>query len=66
MVLERLHEATHQLPGVPEHTDHATGHQGRRNPRGGFAQPGAHRQVRPPKMLIGWQRRIAALFGQWI
>ena len=64
-----LHAATHQVPGVPAHRDHPAGHQGR-SPRAAHGSPRrAHRSRhhgpnRPPRVLAGWQRRVAALFGQ--
>jgi hypothetical protein len=56
-----LHAATHQIPGVPAHRDRLAGHQGRsrRTNRSRHHGPG-----RPPRVLAGWQRRIATLFGQ--
>ena len=61
---ETLHEAMHRIPGVPEHND---------NPQGGRANPThshPRRQNRttrhdtPPRVLVGWQNRIARLFGR--
>jgi hypothetical protein len=64
-----LHAATHQVPGVPEHRDRPDGHQGRSpNPPHGSPRrahrSGHHGSNRSPRVLAGWQRRIAALFGQ--
>jgi hypothetical protein len=53
-----LHAATHQIPGVPAHRDRLAGHQGRSR------RPHHHGPGRPPRVLAGWQRRIAAFFGQ--
>jgi hypothetical protein len=73
MKLDQLHEATHRIPGVPEHVDHPAGHQGRSNqphhPR--LTNPARehasiNHPARRPRVLIAWQRRIAAFFGQWI
>ncbi len=50
-----LHRATHRIPGVPAHTDRPAGHQGRRNPR---------RNHPPARVLVAWQRRVAAFFGR--
>ncbi|QMU71419.1 hypothetical protein [Streptacidiphilus sp. P02-A3a] len=68
---ERLHQATHRVPGVPAHVEHPAGHQGRKAPRhtapaerpsrgGGWN----HSPDRPPRVLVAWQRRIAHFFGQ--
>ncbi|MFJ9371610.1 hypothetical protein ACIRRA_45510 [Nocardia sp. NPDC101769] len=71
---ELLHRATHRIPGVPAHTERTPGHQG--GPRHGRAwrNPAAHHRslnhrwnhspARPPRLLVGWQARIAAHFGQ--
>ncbi|WP_433209967.1 hypothetical protein ACQP00_46415 [Dactylosporangium sp. CS-047395] len=56
-----LHRLLHRIPGVPEHREnrqhatraHAHGHASR-----------THTHDRPPRILAGWQRRIAGLFGQ--
>jgi hypothetical protein len=65
-----LHGATHRVPGVPAHVEHpAAGHQGRAHVRdrthGGARNSGVnHSSTHPPRVLVGWQRRIAAFFGQ--
>ena len=51
------HRAMHRLPGVPAHTEHPPGHQGTTR----HDHSHAHR---PPRVLVAWQRRIAAFFGQ--
>jgi len=71
-LLDTLHEATHRMPGVPEHVDHPSGHQG--VPRHGRTRRAAsdrhaprtrnHSPARPPRVLVAWQRWIASLFGQ--
>ena len=71
---ELLHGATHRVPGVPAHVEQlAAGHQGRAHVRdrshGGerssVRNSGVnHSPARPPRVLVGWQRRIAAFFGQ--
>lgn len=76
-IRERLHELTHAVPGVPAHVDHAPGHQGhrgrapqlaRRNhsprPQGGQLATAERHAPRKPRVLVGWQERIAAFFGQ--
>ncbi|MFE6967508.1 hypothetical protein ACFVAJ_20695 [Agromyces sp. NPDC057679] len=71
---DTLHEVTHRVPGVPAHAERSTGHQGA-NRHGRTAQAGTlerrstsrtrtHAPARPPRVLVAWQRRIAALFGQ--
>jgi hypothetical protein len=74
-----LHGATHRVPGVPAHVEHPAGHQGRARAvratherdrahgggHGGVRNGGVnHSPARPPRVLVGWQRRIAAFFGQ--
>ena len=75
-----LHRATHRVPGVPGHRDHDPGHQGRSGPgteRSPGDKPSSapagrlsdrlnHRPVNQgePRVLVGWQRRIAALVGR--
>jgi hypothetical protein len=70
-----LHGATHRVPGVPAHVEHPAGHQGRARAvrtapdrdraHGGGRNSGVnHSPARPPRVLVGWQRRIAAFFGQ--
>ncbi|UOE44824.1 hypothetical protein [Agromyces larvae] len=73
--IDAVHEASHRVPGVPAHADRPTGHQGEvRHGRAGLAsmatgrrRPGRtwnHSSARPPRVLVAWQRRIAAFFGQ--
>jgi hypothetical protein len=63
-LLAALHEATHRVPGVPDHRDHPAGHQGRDHDTHHHGRPAHHGSGRPPRVLVAWQRRIAALFGQ--
>lgn len=75
-LLETLHDATHRVPGVPEHADRPAGHQGVTHHgrpthivAAALRSPGGarnHSAARPPRVLAAWQRRIAALFGQEI
>ncbi|MDR6906060.1 hypothetical protein J2X63_001746 [Agromyces sp. 3263] len=73
-LVDALHEATHRLPGVSGHEDRPAGHQGtthhsrlaqassaRRHPSVGRRN---HASVRRPRVLVAWQRRIAAFFGE--
>jgi len=60
-----LHRATHRIPGVPTHAERPPGHQGTPvhgrpslNPRRN------HSAARPPRVMVAWQRRIAAFFGR--
>lgn len=75
-IRDALHEATHRVPGVPPHVDQPAGHQGTAHPSDashGRANPHhAHRprpsashpnSTRAPRVLVSWQRRIAALVG---
>ena len=73
-LVDTLHEAAHRVPGVPAHVDRPAGHQGdarqgrtARASMAGRRSPGGtrnHSPARPPRVLVAWQRRIAALFGQ--
>ena len=57
-----LHRATHRVPGVPAHAEQPAGHQGTTH---GHARLGSRAHTaRPPRVLVAWQRPIAALFGQ--
>jgi hypothetical protein len=68
-----LHRATHRIPGVPAHAERPAGHQGTavqgRARRTGAARPSPndrwnHSPARPPRFMVAWQHRIAALFGR--
>ncbi|GIL30181.1 hypothetical protein [Actinocatenispora comari] len=68
-LLGTLHGATHRVPGVPAHRERAAGHQGAtRHGRGHSTtterRTHHHSPARPPRVLVAWQRSIAALFGQ--
>jgi hypothetical protein len=78
-LIRPLHEATHRVPGVPEHREAPRGHQsptrhGRSlqnratTSRGGSAgAPRHHGRTRhdvPPRVLVRWQNRIARLFAR--
>jgi hypothetical protein len=64
-----LHEATHRIPGVPEHVDQPAGHHGTTD-HGKVSAHSApdhghhHSPARPPRFMVAWQRRVAAFFGQ--
>ncbi|WP_143109799.1 hypothetical protein [Agromyces sp. CF514] len=74
--MQTLHEATHRMPGVPGHQERPEGHQGAT--RHGRAMQGGARatrgvrphhspaavNARPPRVLVGWQNRIAGLFAR--
>jgi hypothetical protein len=68
-----LHWATHRIPGVPAHAERPAGHRGKTSHRRAWHHSVAHHRWRhrwnhssaqPPRMLVAWQRRIAAFFGQ--
>jgi hypothetical protein len=69
-----LHWATHRIPGVPTHAERPAGHQGQARHGRAWHHSVAHHQsqnrswnhssTRPPRVLVAWQRRIAAFFGQ--
>jgi hypothetical protein len=79
---DALHEATHHIPGVPEHRELPGGHQGMalhgrswQNSDAASASTGrpaqkrdrrhhGHHDRKPPRVLVAWQNRIAAFFGQ--
>jgi hypothetical protein len=73
-LLDTLHEATHRVPGVPDHMSPPAGHQGnahhgaaastsltRRRQRG---RAWNHSSPKPARVLVAWQQRVAAFFGQ--
>lgn len=72
-----LHGATHRVPGVPAHVEQPAGHQGSanqgrpaaperspRSPRSAGGRSRNHSPARPPRVMAGWQRRVARFFGQ--
>jgi hypothetical protein len=63
-----LHRAMHRIPGVPRHAERPAGHQGTthhsRTRQRSQNRKGNHSTARPPRVLVAWQRRIAAFFGQ--
>ncbi|MET4159502.1 hypothetical protein [Agromyces sp. PvR057] len=72
-LLDALHEATHRVPGVPAHVSRPAGHHGDARNRTahtantalrGSGRTRNHTPARPPRVLVSWQRRIAAFFGQ--
>lgn len=60
-----LHRATHRIPGVPAHTERPAGHQApaRQARRPSLNGRWNHSPARPPRVLVAWQRRIAAFLG---
>ena len=72
VVRDVLHEATHHVPGVPEHQENPDGHRGPGH-HGGSVHAGslqgrdagpAPAHDRPPRVLVGWQSWIAGLFSR--
>ena len=67
-VLDALHESTHRVPGVPQHQDHPTGHQGAAHHGRSLRNPPVHGSAaahdRSPRVLVGWQNWIAGLFSR--
>jgi hypothetical protein len=63
-----LHRAMHRIPGVPAHAERPAGHQGtahhNRTRQHSQHHQWNHSTARPPRVLVAWQRRIAAFFGQ--
>lgn len=69
-----LHAATHRIPGVPAHAKRSAGHQGKARHGRAWQHLVAHHRwhnhrfnhssARPPRLLVGWQVRIARFFGQ--
>lgn len=65
---EQVHEATHRVPGVPEHSKAE-----RLNSRGGLPnRPLENKPLqgdrsnhpnRKPRVLVNWQQKIARFFG---
>jgi hypothetical protein len=68
-MIDKLHRATHRVPGVPAHRERSVG-EGRvaTSAHGQRLRTADHRswnhQRREPRVLNSWQRRIGALFGQ--
>ena len=58
---DSFHDLLHRIPGVPAHVEQPSGHQG--TARHGHVSRN-HSAARPPRVLVAWQRRIAAFFGQ--
>jgi hypothetical protein len=66
-----LHDATHQVPGVPAHGENQANPQPVSRRSNGHPQPQSadrHQRVnqrnqRPPRVLIAWQNWIAAHIG---
>ncbi|BCJ33835.1 hypothetical protein Athai_13380 [Actinocatenispora thailandica] len=68
-----LHQATHRVPGIVAHAEQLPGHQAatrhgrpRRNPAVQHRSRNRrwnHSPDRPPRVLVGWQARIAAFIG---
>jgi len=67
-ILTKSHEMMHRIPGMPEH------HKAKRlNSRGGLQNRSLQNRVRhnvgfnhpthEPKILVGWQHKIAQFFG---
>jgi hypothetical protein len=63
---DQLHDATHRVPGVPAHVEHPAGHHGHApaNRPHNHSHNHNHSPARRPRVLVGWQRRIALFFGQ--
>ncbi|WP_284748273.1 hypothetical protein [Amycolatopsis sp. RTGN1] len=61
-----LHRMSHRVPGVPAHVERPAGHQGHARHVRGQRHSAAHNHAaaRSPRVLVAWQRRIAAFFGQ--
>ena len=62
-----LHWATHRIPGVPAHGERPAGHQGTAvdvTPHHSPNHGRNHSAARPPRVMVAWQRRIAAFFGR--
>ena len=68
------HRAMHRIPGVPAHAERPAGHQGTAHHSHTWRDSRArqrsqhrtwnHSAARPPRVMVAWQRRIAAFFGQ--
>jgi hypothetical protein len=64
-VVTAMHDATHLVPGVPEHSDaqptRANAHQ-----RGNTTPMRDHglRHQTPPRILVGWQEWVGRLFSR--
>jgi hypothetical protein len=75
-----VHDVTHRVPGVPEHSDHAPGHQGATQHGASLHRTSVHgtsvhgtsvhgrslrnRRHTPPRVMVGWQNWISSLFAR--
>lgn len=66
-----LHDATHQVPGVPDHSENQLPHRPRIRPSNNHPRlqsPERHqtpqRHRKPPRVLIAWQNWIAERIGR--
>jgi hypothetical protein len=57
-----LHGLTHRVPGVPDHVDGGLQARARKNPAARPAHQGTSNHGEP-RVLVGWQNRIAPFFG---
>lgn len=57
-----LHELTHRVPGVPAHVQGGLQARSRTNPVARTGHQGAPDHGEP-RVLVGWQNRIARFFG---
>lgn len=60
-LIDWVHVVTHILPGIPKHRATPPGYQGRSlqwQPVSNVSRP-----LRRPRVVVAWQRRIAAVFG---
>ena len=72
-LLKQTHEAMHQIQGMPEHGDaeHLNNRDGLPNrplqdhtlQNNGHQGAQINHPVRKPKVLVGWQNKIARFFG---
>ncbi|MEJ3405078.1 hypothetical protein WDJ51_10065 [Rathayibacter sp. YIM 133350] len=62
-----VHDATHRVPGVPEHSDQRAAHRphrGRANtPHLPHVQDRNARRQSPPRVLVAWQNWIGRHLG---
>jgi hypothetical protein len=58
-LITTLHDATHQVPGVPEHQDRPRDLQERADRH---RHPTRMHRHTPPRVMVGWQNWIASMF----
>lgn len=67
-IKEHVHEATHLIPGVPDHSRavHLNGRRGLQNrpfQNKVVHSPHGNHPIRKKRVLVSWQQKVAKFFG---